>query len=167
MQIRDNELVRIMERLGHHYKTNINNRIMRKALLRMDLNNVTWARIERLTEVTDLQRNEGYSFHELYEQVMAMALFIDYANHRLLPNIRQVMMQDAEELARHSVSNPTDKVLREMAIRNFGPNLGILSDILNELYVRAVALDKEMAGDKTPVYATIPDLKQLGRLLTQ
>lgn len=166
MQVKDDELFRIMERLGTHYKTNINNRVMRKALLRMDLNNMTWDRIERLTEVTDLQRSEGYSFHELYEQVLAMAFFIDYANHRLLPNIKQLMMHDEELLAKHSASGPTDKVLREMAIKNFGPNLGILSDIVNELYVRTVALDKQMAGGKTPVYATMPDLKQLGRLLS-
>ena len=165
MQVKDDELVRIIEHLGDHYKTNISNRIMRKALLKMDLNNATWDRIERLTDISDLQRSEGYSFHELYEQVLSMALFVNYAQHRLLPNLRAMLLGDEPTRFGGPPSSQNDKVLRDMAISNFKSNLGILSDIVNDLYLKTVELDKKMNGEKAPVYSKMPELSQLGQLL--
>lgn len=165
MQIKDEELLRIIERLGDHYRSNISNRIMRTALLKMDLNGATWDRIERLTDISDLQRAEGYSFHELYEQVLAMALFVNYAQHRLLPNIRAMLSGNKSPQFGGSKTNPNDRVLREMAINNFKSNLGVLSDIVNELYLKTVELDKKLNGEKNPVYSRMPELKQLGQLL--
>ncbi len=164
MQVKDDELLQIIERLGEHYKTNISNRIMRKALLKMDLNNSTWDRIERLTEISDLQRSEGYSFHELYEQVMAMALFVNYAQHRILPNIRSLLTGDVARRGGPAEAQ-NDRVLRDMAINNFKSNLGILSDIVNDLYLKTIELDKRLNGEKNPIYAKMPELKQLGQLL--
>lgn len=164
MQVKDDELLRIIERLGDHYKTNISNRIMRKALLKMDLNNATWDRIERLTDISELQRSEGYSFHELYEQVMAMALFVNYAQHRILPNIRALLTGDAGRRGVPAEAQ-NDRVLRDMAINNFKSNLGILSDIVNDLYLKTIELDKRLNGERAPVYSKMPELKQLGQLL--
>jgi hypothetical protein len=55
-----------------------------------------------------------------------------------------------------------------MALKNFPVNLGILNDLVNELYVKTAALDRaavEGAGRKRPVYERIPELKNLGRYL--
>lgn len=164
MQVKDDELLRIIERLGDHYKSNIANRVMRKALMKMDLNNATWDSIERLTEVSEYQRSEGYSLHELYEQVLAMALFVNYAQHRLLPNIRALVAGD-ESPRLGGTTSQNDRVLREMAINNFKSNLGVLSDIVNDLYLKTVELDKQLNGEKNPVYTRMPELKQLGQLL--
>jgi hypothetical protein len=161
MQVKDADLSRVIERLGEHYKTNINNRIMRKALMKMDLNNATWDRIERLTDVSDYQRAEGYTFHELYEQVLALALFVNYAQHRLLPNIRALLSGEAGSRS----GDANDRVLRDMAINNFRSNLGILSDIVNDLYLKTVELDKQLNGEENPVFSRMPELRQLGQLL--
>jgi hypothetical protein len=59
-----------------------------------------------------------------------------------------------------------DRVLREMAVNNFGPNLNILADKIGDLYSMAVALDKETAGKDKPVYAGLPELGDLGRYLS-
>jgi hypothetical protein len=166
MQVKDGELLKIVERLGHHYRSNINNRVMRKALLKMDLDDATWERIERLTEITELQRSEGYTFHELYEQVLAMALFVNYAHHRVLPNLRGFMSDGRPARGPKSAEGPNDKVLRDMAMNNFSSNLGILAEIVNDLYLRTIELDKQHNGNDVPIYAKMPELKQLGQLLT-
>ncbi len=165
MQVKDEEIFRIIEQLGDHYKSNISNRIMRKALLKMDLDNATWDRVERLTEISDYQRMEGYSFHELYEQVLAMALFVNYAQHRLLPNLRGLLTGDESPRFGGGTVGANDKVLRDMAINNFRSNLGILSDIVNDLYLKTVELDKHLNGEQNAVYSRMPELRQLGQLL--
>jgi hypothetical protein len=58
-----------------------------------------------------------------------------------------------------------DKVLRDMAVNNFGSNLKLFADLLNELYVNLVELDKKDAKGRRPLYMSIPELSEVGRLL--
>ena len=53
-----------------------------------------------------------------------------------------------------------------MAINNFPANLGVFADLVNELYVRAVALDRAEHPKEKPVFEHLPELKELGKLLT-
>ncbi|MBA7553849.1 hypothetical protein ES705_46453 [subsurface metagenome] len=59
----------------------------------------------------------------------------------------------------------SDLILRKMAINNFGANLGIFADIINELYIKTVALDKEEHQGQRAVYERIDELKNVGQLL--
>ena len=59
------------------------------------------------------------------------------------------------------------RVLRDMAAQNFGVNLEILSDLINELYLKTTNIDRASHEKKRPVYERIPELKDLGRLLVK
>jgi len=59
----------------------------------------------------------------------------------------------------------TSKVLTQMAINNFPVNLKIFSDMVNELYLKTVDLDKKLHKDQRPVYERIPELKEMGHYL--
>ena len=89
-----------------------------------------------------------------------MARFVYQARRDLLPNIRFLA-------GGNDGAGTSDKVFRDMAIMNFGPNLKILADKVNELYVKVVTIDKESAGLKGPVYNSIPELKEIGRYLVE
>ena len=52
-----------------------------------------------------------------------------------------------------------------MAINNFPANLGVFSDLINELYVKTVQQDKADHPGVRPVYERMPELKEIGRLL--
>lgn len=78
-----------------------------------------------------------------------------------MPNMRYLASTGNERVG------ASDKVFRDMAITNFGPNLKILADKVNELYVKVVAIDKESAGVKSPVFSQIPELKEIGRYLVE
>jgi hypothetical protein len=54
-----------------------------------------------------------------------------------------------------------------MVVNNFASNLKILADKLNELYVRIASLDKELAGERPPVYSRLAELKEIGRYLVE
>jgi hypothetical protein len=88
--------------------------------------------------------------------VLAAAHFIHEARVKMVPNIRGMLAHG---------STDQDRVLRDMAAQNFGVNLAILSDLINELYLRTTALDKTAHEKKRPVYESIPELKDLGKLL--
>jgi hypothetical protein len=162
MQIKNPEIFSVIESIGEHYRTNIANRFTRRAISSMTLDPASWNLIEELTEKSDNYRYQGYHPDELYSQVLAMARFVYQSRRQVLPNLRFLTASGGLERI-----TPADKVFRDMAVNNFGPNLKILADKVNELYVKVVAIDKETAGPKPPVYSQISELREIGRYLVE
>jgi hypothetical protein len=156
VQVKDPDIYRIVEKIGDHYTNNVANRFIRKALVVLELAQAEWDRLENLTTKTDYYKQQGFTFDELYEMVLAAAHFIHEARVKMVPNIRGMLAHG---------STDQERVLRDMAAQNFGVNLAILSDLINELYMRTTALDKTAHEKKRPVYERIPELKDLGKLL--
>jgi len=158
MQIKDAEIFSLIETIGQHYRNNIGNRYLRRALSSLVLEPGTWNQIETLTEKAENYRYQGFHIDELYLQIIAIGRFAFEARKEILPNLRHLAGPAKDD---------DDKVYREMAINNFGANLKILCDYVNELYVKSVAIDKEASGSRPPVYTRIPELAELGRYLVE
>ncbi len=158
MQIQDPEVIRLIERIGDHYKTNIANRYIRPALRYLPLDNQSWDLIDTLTEKIEQYRYQGFHLDELYRQIIAAAHFVSSAKSELIPVLRS-------RLGILSGQASSDKVFREMAISNFPANLQIFADLINELYIKLVSIDKESSAGHTPLYAQIPELQDIGHQL--
>jgi hypothetical protein len=154
--VKDPDIFRIIEKIGDHYLNNVSNRFVRKALVILELRQSEWDKLENLTAKTEYYKQQGFQFDELYEMVLAAAHFIHQARTRMLPNIRSMLAQGGTE---------QDRILRDMASQNFPVNLAILSDLINELYMKTTSLDRAAHDKKRPVYERIPELKDLGKYL--
>ena len=155
--IRESNIVRLIERIGEHYRMNISNRFIRPALLQLPMEKMSWDLIEVLTEKIEQFRYQGFHLDELYRQIIAASRFISLSRRDLVPNLRNRLSSD-------SGTGP-DRVLRDMAVNNFGSNLQVFADMVNELFVALVVIDKADAKGKRPLYMTIPELQDIGRLL--
>ena len=155
--VRDAQVIRLIESIGEHYRTNISNRFIRPALLQLPLEKQAWDQIEVLTEKIEF-RYQGFHLDELYRQIAAAARFVSVTRRDLVPILRV-------RLTGSGSSSGADKVLRDMAVNNFGSNLQLLADLLNELYINLVELDKNQAKGGRPLYASIPELRDIGRML--
>jgi hypothetical protein len=164
MAIKEPDIYKIVEKIRDHYQNNINNRFVHKALLILELRQSEWNRLDGLATKSDYYKTQGFQFDELYEVVLAAAHFIYQARQKLIPNL-QALVQSAR--AAHKREEPTDPdmILRDMAVHNFPANLGILTELINELYMRTASQDRLAHGKKPPIYEKIPDLKELGRYL--
>ena len=154
--VRDAQIIRLVERIGEHYRTNISNRFIRPALLQLPLEKQSWDLIEVLTEKIEQYRYQGFHLDELYRQIVACARFVAITRREMVPTLRNRLSGGA--------SGP-DRVLRDMAVNNFGSNLQLFADLVNELYVSLVELDKLQAKGHRPLYMSIPELQDIGRML--
>jgi hypothetical protein len=157
MQVRDAQAIRLIERIGEHYRTNISNRFIRPALLQLPLEKQAWDLIEILTEKIEQYQYQGYHLDELYRQIAAAARFVSLTRRELVPGLRS-------RLGGESGSGP-DRVLRDMAVNNFGSNLQLFADLVNELFINLVELDKIDAKGHRPLYLQMPELADIGRML--
>lgn len=156
MLVRDALIIRLVERIGEHYRTNISNRFIRPALLTLPMEKQSWDLIEALTEKIEQYRYQGFHLDELYRQIIAASRFVAITRRDLLPTLRVRLTGGG---------TGADKVLREMAVNNFSSNLQVFADLVNELYVCLVELDKADAKGRRPLHMTIPELTDVGRLL--
>jgi hypothetical protein len=154
--VRDAQAIRIIERIGEHYRTNISNRFIRPALLQLSLEKQCWDSIEVLTEKLEQYRYQGFHLDELYRQIIACARFVSVTRRELVPSLRNRLSGGG---------SPQDRVLRDMAVNNFASNLQLFADMVNELFICLVELDKAEAKGKRPLYMSIPELQDVGRLL--
>jgi hypothetical protein len=154
-RIKDAQVIRLIEQIGEHYRTNISNRFLRPVLLQLPLDKSTWDQIEALTEKMEMYIYEGFHLDELYRQLAACARFVDVARNGMA-NLKNKI---------NAVSGGQDKILRDMAASNFKSNLQVLADLLNELYMTLVELDKINAQGQKPLYQQMPELISIGRQL--
>ena len=156
MQVNDAHIVRLVERIGEHYRTNISNRFIRPALFQIPLEKQTWDLIETLTEKIEQYKYQGFHLDELYRQILAAARFVSIIRRDLAPTLRIRLSG--------SVSG-SEKVLRDMAINTFDSNLQILADLISELYSCLLELDKGGAKGRRPLHMSMPELEEVSRLL--
>jgi hypothetical protein len=146
--------MRLLEQVENHYQANIATPFIRPALLQLPLDPQDWSQIEMLTRKQ--ARNQGFDLDDLYRKISAAARFICLVRRDLLPSLRIRLRDDIA---------PSHKVFRNMAINNFGSNLQVFADLLNELYLVLVELDRQRSRGRIPLYLRIPELLDVGRML--
>jgi len=155
-RIKDDQIIKLIEKIGGHYRANISNRFLRPVLLHLNIDKNTWDLIESLTEKYDTVNYQGFHLDELYRQIAACAKFIDIARNNMLPALRNKS---------RGAPNSSDRVLQEIAASNFIFNLQLLADFINELYIKLAEKDKFESGKRPPVYTQMRELDNIGRLL--
>ena len=165
MVIKDAEVIVLMDRIREHYRNNINNRYIRKALLIMDISRSTWDHLESLIEKGDVYRTQGYNLDELYEWIIAALTFIQHSRTEISPNLKTILLSGSTTvLGKEVKERKEDKILREMAIKNFPANLKMFADMVKELYNRIIDLDKQDNLYK-PIYSKYPEIMELIKTL--
>jgi hypothetical protein len=161
MQVRNPDVNALIERISIHYTNNVGNRYLRPSFMSMSLDNRTWELVASITEKYKFFSAQGFHLDELYDRIIALARFVYAARKETGPNLRTLLGGHAGS----SGGKGEDRVLRDMAVNNFSSNLGILADLINELYVLTVDIDTKMHKNAVPVYKNIPELQNLGRYL--
>lgn len=165
MAIKNQDIVKLVEKSNLHYISNIYNRHIRKAFMNMQMSRPAWETLERFTDKSDYYKVQGYQFQEIYEYIHAAATFVYHAKREVLPNLKNLLFGGSDTMLSRQSAGGGDMILRKMAMDNFGANLSIFADLINELYIKTVAIDKEEHKGQRAVYERIDELKEVGQLL--
>lgn len=164
MAIKDNDTLSLIDRIGDHFRSNLNNRYVRQAYSTMPLDQGTWSLIEAVTEKSEHYSGQGYSYHELYDRILALARFVYHARREVQPHLRSILSRNSGGYGSVAAS-PNDRVLREISVNNFPSNLNVLADLVDKLYQHVALLDKQEHKNQPPVHRSIRELAELGRYL--
>jgi hypothetical protein len=158
MQVKDPEIFSLIGKISDHYKANLGNRHLKPAFGGLVLDQQTWSLVDSVTEKFVSYAGQSMHVDELYERILALAGFVFQARRDVQPNLRSI-------LAGRGAPAPNDKVLRDMAVSNFGSNLALLADQVKLLHEKVMAIDESQNGKERAVYRTMPRLAELAGLL--
>ena len=159
MLVDDRIIAEIVVRIGRHYNENTATRFLRPLFAQI-LSNIDLSRhIVDLTEHSDDFVLQGFHLDDLYYDIIALARFIYLVRRDVLPNINLITEANTKMAT-------ADKVYRNMAFSNLGPNLAVLASMVLELYHATLQYDKKVAGRNKTVASRITDLSDIERLLT-
>ncbi len=156
MPVKDYDLFDQVDRMAAHYQIINNNRFIRKALMRIELPYEFRNGMDTLLMGGETARMQGYTFEELYTAIIGLAMFVYKARTEVLPDLKFHI----------SDLDPANRIREQMAAENLKTNLAILADMVNDLYLQVVKLDKEGHQKKPPVFQRVPELQNIGQLLT-
>ncbi len=165
-QVKNQEILGLLDKIADHYNNNIANRFVRPSFFKLTLDRREWDNIEVITSKSNVYKYQGFHLDDLYFKILSLAKFVSQARLNLQPNIKAFVLT-ALSGGRSSVPSMQDKILAEMAGNNFPSNLKVLSDLVNELYVKCTQLDTAAHPGKAAVYQKIPELKAIGSLLVE
>jgi hypothetical protein len=148
------QVIRLLEQIGNHYQANIATPFIRPALLQLPLDPRDWAQMEMLTQKQT--QNLGFDLDDLYREISAAARFVSMVRRELVPTLRLRIRGEVSE---------DHRVFRDMAVNNFGSNLKVFADLLNELYLALVELDRQSSRGRMPLYLRMPELLDVGHML--
>ena len=157
-RVRDGHVIELIEQISGHYQSNISNRFLRPLLLQLQIDKSTWDQIELLTVKMEMYRYQGFHMDDLYRQIIACARFVEAARSTLVPTLKSKM---------NAMPSGSDKILRDMAANNFSANLQLFADLLYELFVNLVEIDKKDSKGKPTISSQLPELQNVGRMLVR
>jgi len=154
--VKNEDVIRIIERSSYHYHLNIANRVLRPLILQLYLDKRTWGLVETYTEKLETYRHRGYLFEDLYKQIAACARFVETVHNGIYSMKNKVKAE----------GNTPDKAYRVMTVNNLPDNLKTFANLLNDLYKLLIELE-EKAGNKPPIYMMLQEMESVSRTLTK
>lgn len=153
MAVKSGAIFGLIDKISEHYTQNVSNQHIRSAFTNLPVSHSSWELIDDLTSKKSYRRAQGYTYQELYERIHAAASFVATLRRYFVPNLRDLV----------SRAPAGQEVVVKMVVANFPTNVSILADLLNDLYLKTIALDRE--ENDPPYYERDPAMGQIGQLL--
>jgi len=159
MQVRSPELFQRLEKMASHYKNNVASTYLKAEFGNLSLSRRDWDEVELLTARLEVFKHQGYHLDELYLKLLSMARLVKQARVQMAPGLKN-------RVGARLVSRPgSEKVMAEMAAANFLPNVGVLAEMLLELYNFVRKEDADQNQGKMVALASVPEAKEIESLL--
>ncbi len=158
MAVQNYEINQQIDKLADHYDIILNNAFIRKSLSKISIPHEFRSGMDILMSRSDAYKTNGYLFDELYRGILGLAMWSYIARTEILPELKYHLSDESMSVA--------DRLREQMALENMGSNLAILTDEVNNLYLKTVEVDKYAHSRKPPVYTRMKELSSLGQYLT-
>jgi hypothetical protein len=161
MIVKDSNITDSIGKLKKLYLIIIGNDLLKKRLYDTIVTRDTWVNIEDLLGITKIVQTNEYDLERLYLQIIFLLSFF----HTLKYEVSQSLKSVGEGAINRM--EPNKKILFKMTIGALDYNIGSFADLIGDLFHVVTRADKLLNGEEKALYKRFPQLKGLGKSLTE
>lgn len=143
-----------MKEIKHHYDSNLHNKYVKHIIMKLDIPYSTTQDLKKLLESEIVYVDTRGAVEDLYNGIRAVGVLMKEIEVEVVPNIKAFADSYSTKL------EPNERVLFQMAIRNYPMNVDLLGQKVFELYKMVFAFDKYKFSDN-PGYKHINDFQDI------
>jgi len=138
---RQDEIIQKINELKKHFDNNLNNKYVKNIVLKLDIGNDIKHSMNILLDYKTLYFDSKGTIEDLYQSIKAVAYFLREVQIRVLPSMSTYNADSFFNAT--SSKDPNDKILYQMAVKNYPMNIKLLAKMSLELLKMVVQYDKE------------------------
>jgi len=143
----------IINEIQTHYDKNLNSKYVKNLSLKIDIP-VTINQDKNIVLVNDLIYIDSRgSIEDLYNGIRAVNYYIKEIEKNIIPRLSSYATSVIS-------TNENDKILQQMAIKNYPMNIQILKNMLKKLFLFVYEFDK-LNFSKDPAYLKVRNFNEL------
>ena len=161
MTVKDSEITESISKLKKLYLIIIGNTLLKKRLYDTIVKRDTWVNVEDLLGITKLVQTNEYDLERLYLQIISLLSFFRTFKYKVAQSLKSVGEGAINRM------EPNKKILFKMTIGALDYNIGSFADLIGDLFHVVTRADKLLNGEEKALYKRFPQLKNLGKSLTE
>ncbi len=152
------EIKTLLKEIQTHYEKHLNNKYVRNIILKLDLPIMVNQDKNVILTNEMLYLDSRGSIEDIYEGIIAVNYLINEIEKNVVPNLSSYVAAYAAEQ-----KNENEKILAQMAIKNYPMNIKILKDKIRSLFFKIYDFDK-LNFTKDPAYKRVKNFSELENL---
>ena len=161
MTVKDSEITESISKLKKLYLIIIGNTLLKKRLYDTIVTRDTWVNIEDLLGITKTVQTNEYDLERLYLQIISLVSFFRTFKYKVAKSLKSVGEGAINRM------EPNKKILFKMTTGTLDYNIGSFADLIGDLFHVVTRADKLLNGEEKALYKRFPQLKDLGKSLTE
>ena len=161
MIVKDSTITECIGKLRKLYLIIIGNTLLKKILYEAIVTRDTWVNIEDLLGITKTVQTNEYDLERLYLQIISLLSFFHTLKYKVSQSLKSVGESTINRM------EPNKKILFKMTVSALDYNIGSFADLIGDLFHVVTRADKLLNGEEKALYKRFPQLKDLGKSLTE
>ncbi|HOV12910.1 MAG TPA: hypothetical protein PK771_01395 [Spirochaetota bacterium] len=158
------DIKNVIAEIQKHYDKHINNKYVKNITMRLDLGQSVIQNMNLILSGNLVYIDSKGAIEDLYYGIKAVLDFISETEQKIIPNMNLYYTGPGSNNTQNM--GPNDKILSQMAIKNYSMNLKLFFDMISKLFIMVNEFDK-INFSKDPAYKRINNFPQIEALIEE
>ena len=154
---RQDEIKQHMNEIREHFEKNLNNKYVKNILLKLDIPTDVKHNMNIILDYKTLYFDSRGTLDDMYSSLKAITFFIKEIRARVIPNINTY--SGTSFFSSTSNKDPNDRILYQMAVKNYPMNIKILARLIYDLLNMVIDYDSTNFH-ANPAYNQVKNLNE-------
>ncbi|MCG8571141.1 MAG: hypothetical protein MJB14_13490 [Spirochaetes bacterium] len=148
------DIITVINDIRQHYESNLNSKYVKHMMMKLNLPYNVTQDMKRLLETQIVYVDSRGAVEDIYSGIKAVGYFVKEVQATIFPNIKAFSDANISSL------NQNEKILYQMAIKNYPENVMLFAEKIFHLFEMVFEFDKTKF-DNNPAFKSFPGFDEI------